>query len=70
MFWWMHSFSVFFMVIFHWVALRENQSSLENLKKQIALREWQQKGGPKKLTLPLRSTGSDLAKLLSKITGT
>ncbi len=39
-----------------WLALHENQRLLENFKKQIALREWQQKGGPKKLTLPLRST--------------
>jgi hypothetical protein len=34
-------------------------------ERQIALRELQQKGGPKKLTLPSRSTDSDLAKLLS-----
>ncbi|CAF3664940.1 unnamed protein product [Rotaria sp. Silwood1] len=33
--------------------------------RQIALRELQQKGGPKKLTLPSRSTDNDLAKLLS-----
>jgi hypothetical protein len=34
-------------------------------ERQIALRELQQKGGPKKLTLPSRSTDNDLAKLLS-----
>jgi len=34
-------------------------------ERQIALRELQQKGGPKKLTLPSRSTDQDLAKLLS-----
>ncbi|XP_064641803.1 C-Maf-inducing protein-like isoform X2 [Lineus longissimus] len=33
--------------------------------RQIALRELQQKGGPKKLTLPSKSTDADLAKLLS-----
>ncbi|CAF5037063.1 unnamed protein product, partial [Rotaria magnacalcarata] len=33
--------------------------------RQIALRELQQKGGPRKLTLPSRSTDGDLAKLLS-----
>ena len=34
-------------------------------ERQIALRELQQKGGPRKLTLPSRSTDNDLAKLLS-----
>lgn len=34
-------------------------------ERQIALRELQQKGGPKKLTLPSKSTDSDLAKMLS-----
>ncbi|CAF0881593.1 unnamed protein product [Adineta ricciae] len=34
-------------------------------ERQIALRELQQKGGPRKLTLPSRSTDSDLTKLLS-----
>ena len=34
-------------------------------QRQIALRELQQKGGPKKLTLPSRSTDNDLANLLS-----
>ncbi|UJR36212.1 hypothetical protein I4U23_028944 [Adineta vaga] len=34
-------------------------------ERLIALRELQQKGGPKKLTLPSRSTDNDLAKLLS-----
>ncbi|XP_014679900.1 PREDICTED: C-Maf-inducing protein-like [Priapulus caudatus] len=34
-------------------------------ERQIALRELQQKGGPKKLTLPSKSTDADLAKLLS-----
>lgn len=33
--------------------------------RQIALRELQQKGGPRKLTLPSKSTDSDLAVLLS-----
>ncbi|KAK7114811.1 C-Maf-inducing protein-like [Littorina saxatilis] len=33
--------------------------------RQIALRELQQKGGPKKLTLPSKSTDNDLAKMLS-----
>lgn len=33
--------------------------------RQIALRELQQKGGPKKLTLPSKSTDADLAKMLS-----
>ncbi|XP_076449363.1 C-Maf-inducing protein-like [Babylonia areolata] len=33
--------------------------------RQIALRELQQKGGPRKLTLPSKSTDSDLAKMLS-----
>ncbi|CAH1779274.1 unnamed protein product [Owenia fusiformis] len=33
--------------------------------RQIALRELQQKGGPKKLTLPTKSTDQDLGKLLS-----
>ncbi|WAR11684.1 CMIP-like protein [Mya arenaria] len=34
-------------------------------ERQIALRELQQKGGPKKLTLPSKSTDADLAKMLS-----
>lgn len=34
-------------------------------ERQIALRELQQKGGPKKLTLPSKSTDTDLAKMLS-----
>ena len=34
-------------------------------QRQIALRELQQKGGPRKLTLPSRSTDADLANLLS-----
>lgn len=33
--------------------------------RQIALRELQQKGGPRKLTLPSKSTDADLAVLLS-----
>ncbi|KAL8560901.1 hypothetical protein ACOMHN_059085 [Nucella lapillus] len=33
--------------------------------RQIALKELQQKGGPKKLTLPSKSTDADLAKMLS-----
>ncbi|XP_046359909.1 C-Maf-inducing protein-like isoform X2 [Haliotis rufescens] len=34
-------------------------------ERQIALRELQQKGGPKKLTLPSKSTDADLTKMLS-----
>ena len=34
-------------------------------EKQIMIKELQQKGGPRKLTLPSRSTDADLAKLLS-----
>lgn len=34
-------------------------------EKQIAIREMQQKGGPKKLTLPSKSTDLDLTRLLS-----
>lgn len=34
-------------------------------ERQMQLRELQQKGGPRKLTLPSRSTDADLAKLLS-----
>lgn len=34
-------------------------------ERQMHLRELQQKGGPKKLTLPSRSTDADVAKLLS-----
>ncbi|XP_029653026.1 C-Maf-inducing protein isoform X1 [Octopus sinensis] len=34
-------------------------------ERQIALRELQQKGGPKKLTLPPQSTDADLVKMLS-----
>ncbi|KAL3859122.1 hypothetical protein ACJMK2_009354 [Sinanodonta woodiana] len=34
-------------------------------ERQIALRELQQKGGPKKLTLPSKSTDADLSKMLS-----
>ena len=34
-------------------------------EKQIMLKELQQKGGPRKLTLPSRSTDADLVKLLS-----
>jgi hypothetical protein len=34
------------------------------LERQIKLRELQKKGGPRKLTLPSRSTDEDLAKLL------
>lgn len=34
-------------------------------QRQMALRELQQKGGPRKLTLPSRSTDNDLANLLS-----
>ncbi|XP_052230363.1 C-Maf-inducing protein-like isoform X1 [Dreissena polymorpha] len=37
----------------------------ELCERQIALRELQQKGGPKKLTLPSKSTDADLAKMLS-----
>ncbi|XP_074646959.1 C-Maf-inducing protein-like [Tubulanus polymorphus] len=33
--------------------------------RQVALKELQQKGGPKKLTLPSKSTDADLARLLS-----
>ena len=33
-------------------------------ERQMQLRELQQKGGPRKLTLPSRSTDDDLAKLL------
>ncbi|XP_050397029.1 C-Maf-inducing protein isoform X1 [Patella vulgata] len=33
--------------------------------RQIALRELQQKGGPKKLTLPSKSTDTDLSKMLN-----
>ncbi|XP_046914487.2 C-Maf-inducing protein-like [Dermatophagoides farinae] len=34
-------------------------------QRQLHLREFQKKGGPKKLTLPSRSTDADLARLLS-----
>lgn len=34
-------------------------------QRQIALRELQQKGGPRKLTLPSRSTDNDLANLFA-----
>jgi hypothetical protein len=34
-------------------------------QRQIALRELQQKGGPRKLTLPSRSTDNDLINLFS-----
>jgi hypothetical protein len=37
----------------------------ELCERQIQLRELQQKGGPRKLTLPSRSTDADLARLLS-----
>lgn len=37
----------------------------ELCERQIALGELQQKGGPKKLTLPSKSTDADLAKMLS-----
>lgn len=34
-------------------------------ERQIALRELQQRGGPRKLTLPSKSTDADLSKMLS-----
>ncbi|XP_069681421.1 C-Maf-inducing protein-like isoform X2 [Periplaneta americana] len=42
---------------------RENYAAL--CQRQLHLRELQQKGGPRKLTLPSRSTDADIARLLS-----
>ncbi|PSN46032.1 hypothetical protein C0J52_15799 [Blattella germanica] len=42
---------------------REHYAAL--CQKQMHLRELQQKGGPRKLTLPSRSTDADIARLLS-----
>ncbi|KAJ9597873.1 hypothetical protein L9F63_011274, partial [Diploptera punctata] len=42
---------------------RENYTAL--CQRQLHLRELQQKGGPRKLTLPSRSTDADIARLLS-----
>lgn len=49
-------------------ALQSTQLGLsmysQVLERQIKLKELQKKGGPRKLTLPSRSTDEDLAKLL------
>ncbi|XP_021925501.1 C-Maf-inducing protein-like isoform X2 [Zootermopsis nevadensis] len=42
---------------------RDNYAAL--CQRQLHLRELQQKGGPRKLTLPSRSTDADIARLLS-----